>query len=61
MHNCAFCKNPLQPWTQWKGDDGRLYCNEFCADAGSNLDTAVTSKTSKMTQTTALPQCEAGL
>jgi hypothetical protein len=36
MHNCAFCKNPLQPWTQWKGDD--------------------TSKTSKMTQTTALPQ-----
>jgi hypothetical protein len=33
MHNCAFCRNPLKPWYQWKGSDGRLYCNEFCADA----------------------------
>jgi hypothetical protein len=33
MHNCAFCKNPLTPWYQWKGGDGRFYCNEFCADA----------------------------
>jgi hypothetical protein len=33
MHNCAFCRNPLTPWYQWKGSDGRLYCNEFCADA----------------------------
>ena len=34
MHNCAFCKNPLKPLTEWKGNDGRLYCGEFCADAG---------------------------
>ena len=31
---CPFCKNPLVPWYQWKASDGRLYCNEFCADAG---------------------------
>lgn len=31
---CPFCKNPLTPWHQWKASDGRLYCNEFCADAG---------------------------
>jgi hypothetical protein len=31
---CPFCKNPLTPWYQWEGADGRLYCNEFCADAG---------------------------
>jgi hypothetical protein len=34
MHNCAFCKNPLRPRTEWKGSDGRFYCSEFCADAG---------------------------
>ena len=34
MHNCAFCKNPLRPLTEWKGNDGRFYCSEFCADAG---------------------------
>jgi hypothetical protein len=34
MHNCRYCKNPLRPWAEWKGDDGQLYCNEFCADAG---------------------------
>jgi hypothetical protein len=34
MHNfCRFCKNPLTPWYQWRATDGRLYCNEFCADA----------------------------
>lgn len=34
MHNyCPFCKNPLTPWYQWRGSDGRFYCNEFCADA----------------------------
>jgi len=33
MYNCAFCKNPLRPWYQWKGSDSRFYCNEFCADA----------------------------
>jgi hypothetical protein len=34
MHHCAFCKNPLPPLAEWKGDDGRFYCSEFCADAG---------------------------
>ncbi len=34
MHHCAFCKNPLSPLTEWKGNDGRFYCSEFCADAG---------------------------
>jgi hypothetical protein len=34
MHNCAFCKNPLRPLTEWKGNDGRFYCGEFCADTG---------------------------
>src|ERR1044071_6154518 len=34
MHHCAFCKNPLRPLTEWKGNDGRFYCSEFCADAG---------------------------
>ena len=33
MHNCAFCKNPLSRWSEWKASDGRFYCNEFCADA----------------------------
>jgi hypothetical protein len=35
MHNCWFCKNPLKPWAEWKGDDEHFYCNEFCADAGA--------------------------
>ena len=34
---CPFCKNPLTPWDQWKASDGRLYCNEFCADAGETV------------------------
>jgi len=34
MHDCAFCKNPLRPLAEWKGNDGRFYCSEFCADAG---------------------------
>ena len=37
MHNCSYCKNPLRPWSEWKGDDGRFYCNEFCADAGGTM------------------------
>ena len=32
MHNCWFCKNPLRPWAEWKGNDEHFYCNEFCAD-----------------------------
>jgi hypothetical protein len=38
MQLCAFCKNVLRPWTEWKGNDGQLYYNEFCADAGDTLD-----------------------
>ena len=34
MDNCAFCKNPLRPLAEWKANDGRFYCSEFCADAG---------------------------
>ena len=38
MNNCcAFCKNPLLPWHQWKASDGRFYCNEFCADAAEEI------------------------
>lgn len=44
MHNCAFCKNPLRSWTEWKGGDGRLYCNEFCADGGETLNVPVLAK-----------------
>jgi len=33
MQHCAFCKNPLIQLSEWKGTDGRFYCNEFCADA----------------------------
>jgi len=40
MHDCAFCKNPLGPFNEWKGKDGRFYCNEFCADAeGTDIPT----------------------
>ena len=41
MRNCWFCKNPLRPWAEWKGDDEHFYCNEFCADAGGSMDTPV--------------------
>ena len=37
MHNCAFCRNPLRPLAEWKGNDGLFYCSEFCADAGETL------------------------
>jgi hypothetical protein len=39
MHNCAFCKNPLRPLAEWKGNDGLFYCSEFCADAGETRAT----------------------
>jgi hypothetical protein len=44
MHHCAFCKNPLHPLTEWKGNDGQFYCSEFCADAGDTLETSILSK-----------------
>jgi hypothetical protein len=34
MYNCAFCRNPLRPLTEWKGSDGCFYCSEFCAETG---------------------------
>jgi hypothetical protein len=53
MHHCAFCKNPLTPLTEWKGDDGRFYyCSEFCADAGGTPETPIVSQPAEM----ALPQ-----
>jgi hypothetical protein len=36
MHNCAFCRNPLMPLSEWKAPDGHFYCSEFCADAGES-------------------------
>ena len=56
MHNCAFCKNPLRPWTEWKGNDGHFYCSEFCADAGETLDTSVASKLREMAFTAGAQQ-----
>jgi hypothetical protein len=44
MHNCAFCKNPLEPLTEWKGNDGRSYCSEFCADAGETVNIPVVTE-----------------
>ncbi len=38
MHNCAFCKNPISPLAEWKGNDDLLYCNEFCAEAGESIE-----------------------
>jgi hypothetical protein len=49
MRNCAFCKNPLRPTAEWKGSDGRFYCNEFCADAGEDQAVHVIPKLPEMT------------
>ena len=48
MHHFAFCKNPLRPLTEWKGNDGRFYCSEFCADAGDTPETSIISKPAEM-------------
>jgi hypothetical protein len=50
MHNCAFCKNPLRPPTDWKGKDGRFYCSEFCADAGE-IDLSSLAESQEMAST----------
>lgn len=55
MHNCRFCKNPLRPWAEWKGDDGQLYCNEFCADAGGEIEMPVIAESSEMVRTFRTP------
>ena len=44
MHYCAFCNNPLRPLTEWKANDSRFYCSEFCADASDTPETSVISK-----------------
>ena len=44
MHHCAFCRNPLKPLAEWKGNDGRFYCSEFCADAGETVDPVAASQ-----------------
>jgi hypothetical protein len=41
MHNCAFCRNPLNPLSEWKASDGQFYCSEFCADAGESARTLI--------------------
>ena len=41
MHHCAFCKNPLDRWSEWKGTDGRFYCSEFCAEGGAVHDASL--------------------
>jgi len=55
MHHCAFCKNPLRPLTEWKGNDGRFYCSEFCADAGE-LDVPNQANPSEMAVTAGTQQ-----
>jgi hypothetical protein len=49
MRNCPFCKNPLRPGMEWKGSDGRFYCNEFCADAGADQIVHAVPKLPEMT------------
>ena len=51
MHNCSFCKNPLRPWAEWKGDGENFYCNEFCADAGGTLNAPVVPGPAEITAT----------
>jgi hypothetical protein len=56
MHNCAFCKNPLRPLQEWKGNDGRFYCSEFCADAGDTELPVALIHASDVRATTGAPQ-----
>jgi hypothetical protein len=52
MHNCAFCRNPLRPLAQWKGNDGHFYCSEFCADAGETISPVAAPRLPEMPSTT---------
>ena len=56
MHNCAFCKNPLRPLTEWKGNDGRFHCSEFCADAGEMEPPVALTNQAEVVATTGAPQ-----
>ena len=51
MHHYAFCRNPLKPLAEWKGNDGRFYCSEFCADAGETIDPVAASQLPEMAST----------
>jgi hypothetical protein len=51
MHNCWFCKNPLKPWAEWKGNDEHFYCNEFCADSGGTMNMPVVPGPPEITAT----------
>jgi hypothetical protein len=58
MHNCAFCQHPLRPLTEWKGNDGRFYCSEFCADAGAgNNSLDGSASADSLTATPATTRC----
>ena len=30
---CAFCGNPLEARSAWKGAHSQFYCSEFCAES----------------------------
>jgi hypothetical protein len=30
---CAFCGNPLEAMSAWKGGHEQFYCSEFCAES----------------------------
>jgi hypothetical protein len=49
MRNCPFCKNPIKPLAEWKGNNGRFYCSEFCADAGDTNEPLATSSAPRAT------------
>jgi hypothetical protein len=37
MHNCAFCKNPIRPLAEWKGNENiELVCAPKLLKMGSN-------------------------
>jgi hypothetical protein len=56
MHNCALCKNPIKPLSDWKGSDGRFYCSEFCADASESIEPGVAAKQPDMASTAGASQ-----
>jgi len=50
MHHCAFCRSPLRPLSEWRGNDGRFYCGEFCADAGEQIESLGRSSVQRRSQ-----------
>lgn len=41
--NCAYCRQPFplegSHLRAWRGKDGQLFCNEFCAEGGESAPT----------------------